>query len=164
MKRAKKGFTVVELVVTIALVGILAATTAITITATVRIQNEASEKTATAREVDEAATRIKEVVSFLSVQNDVCDFHFSGCTGTEVTFRNNADSASYTLGFAEKSLYLSNDYGGENRYFQYSFTLSYPHIEKIDFSFDSSLQLLTTVLHPLTGSPSTHAYSLEVLR
>ncbi|MBQ7250744.1 MAG: type II secretion system protein [Bacilli bacterium] len=164
MKKAKKGFTVVELVVTIALVGILAATTAITITATVRIQSEASEKTATAREMDEAVTRIKEVVSYFSVQNDVCDFQFSGCTGTEVTFTNNADSASYTLGFAEKSLYLSNDYGGENRYFQYSFTLSYSHIEKIDFSYDSSLQLLTTILRPLNGSPSTHVYSLEVLR
>ena len=164
MKKTKKGFTVVELVVTLALVGILTATTAITITATVRIQNEASEKTATAREMDEVATRVKEVVSFFSVKNDACDFQFSACSDSEITFENNAVSASYTLGFAEKSLFLSNNYTGENRYLQYAFSLSYPHLENIEFSYDSTLDLLTTVIHPYTGTPLTHTYALEVLR
>lgn len=164
MRKCKKGFTVVELVITIALVGILSATAAITVSALVNIQSNISKTTSTQKDIEDASNNIKDAVSFVSVKNSICAFEIKACVESEITFTNTVDSADYSLSFAEKTLRFTSDYAGENEYLQYAFSNAYSTLKTIEFSYDASLHLLKATITPESGSTTNHVYPLEVLR
>ncbi len=164
MKPSHRGFTTVELVVTIAVIGVLSAMTAVTIGAMVNVQNKASTTTAINQQLDSASEKIQELVSFVSVKNDVCQFGEPTCNEASIIFANTINSTTYSLNFAQKKLVLSNTYTGSVEYLKYAYTAEYSEINSMSFSYDSSLKMIKAVITPSNGAAVTHVYTLEVLR
>lgn len=160
----RKAFTTVELVITLALIGILAAMSAVTISTMISIQGNAGQTASTAEQVDKASRKIGEVVSFVSIENDACDFAVSASNESNITFINNADLAQYSLSFAGNKLEFATTYAGSDAYLKYSFVEQYSEIKSIIFSYDAALALLKVSFAPSSGAGITHMYSLEVLR
>ena len=164
MRKARKAFTTVELVITLALIGVLSAMSAVTIAAMVNIQGNAGQTASVTEQVDAASRKIAETLSFISVKNAVCDFEVSACEDSQITFENQVNSTEYCLGFAGNALNLTTNYAGSDPYLNYSYSENYTSIKSIVFSFDSALSLMKVVINPTSGSATTHMYSLEVLR
>lgn len=164
MRKARKGFTTVELVITLALIGVLSAMSAVTIAAMVNIQGNAGQTASVTEQVDAASRKIAETVSFISVKNAVCDFEVSACEDEQITFENRANSTEYCPGFAGTALNLTTNYAGSDPYLNYSYSEKYTSIKSIVFSYDLTLSLMKVVINPSSGSATTRMYSLEVLR
>ncbi len=162
--KARRGFTTVELVIAIALIGILSAMTIVSISAMVSIQNSASTSANATEQADQAKRKIADYVSFLSVKNSSCSFSYASSTNGSISFQNTIDSALYSLSFAEKTLSLSTTYTGSEDYLNYHFSESYSAIDSIAFSYDNTIGLLTATITPNGATALTHVYSLEVLK
>ena len=130
----------------------------------VNIQGSAGQTASVTEQVDGAARKIAETVSFVSAKNAACDFAVTSCEETQIVFENQVDSAEYCVSFAGNALILTTDYSGSDPYLNYSYNEKYSSIKSIVFSYDSALSLMKVIINPTSGFATTHMYSLEVLR
>lgn len=163
MKNGKRGFTVVELVVTIAVIAVLGTMTTITISSLTNMQQDMNKMNSRNDQVNSLANKIGEVTNFLSVRIEgSIEFGYHSNTANSITFKNRA-IYEYTLSFSRQKLDFSNNYDGGSDYLRFSFSETYDLVENVTFSFDEDIYLLTATISPTTGTSLTYAYTVEAL-
>ena len=140
MKRIRKGFTLVEAVVTISIMSIVFALSAIVIANLITIQNKSADKTAENAEADKVESFISDYVSFVSIKTDSLSFSYYQSSDHDVSFKSNG--YTYTLAYSDNQLSVLNNYDGLNEYLQYEKTVTLKNTKSITFDYSSSLSLL----------------------
>lgn len=160
MKRTRKAFTLIEAVVTIAIMSIVFGISAVCFTNLIRIQNEASENTRRQSEANRINSVISDYVSFVSVKTPDLAFNFDSETGTSIIITTNLGS-SHTLKYENKFLIVTYSYSGSNDYLKYTNSISVDKTSSIVFDFDETLNLLSTTCR-ISGKDFKFAHVFKV--
>ena len=149
--KKRKGFTLVEMVVTIAILSVALALTVIAFGNLSRIQTSASNQLAATREIEKIDSLTKDYISIVSLRTSSIKFDYEDVEKTDnyVSFKeDNADpSYKYTLRFIGSTISYFSDYTGENSYLKQSQSLSLKTVNKIVFSYDTSIGFLVLDIH-----------------
>ena len=159
--KSKKGFTLVEMVVTLAIIGVSSALTVIVVTNLVNSQNASSNQYAYSKEMDIIDKTANEFVSFVSINNSDASFTYKSQSETSVTFTYD-NTYDYTFCFSDKALRLTNNYDGEEAYFRKTFIKTLEHATNFVFSFDVSSALLK-IQYDLNKTTNTNTYVVRTL-
>ena len=154
MKRIRKGFTLVEAVVTISIMSIVFALSAVVISNLITIQNKSADKTAENAEIEKVESFINDYVSFVSLKTDSISFSYYQSTSDSIAFKTN--DYIYTLSFSDHELGVSNNYDGSVDYLKYSKSVSLKNTNSMVFSYSDTLSLLK--VESKIGS-HTHKYA-----
>lgn len=158
--KSKKGFTLVEMVVTLAIIGVSSALTVIVVTNLVNSQNASSNQYAYSKEMDIIDKTANEFVSFISINDSDASFTYKSQSETSVTFT--YDTYDYTFSFSDKALRLTNNYDGEEAYFRKTFIKTLEYATNFVFSFDESSALLK-IQYDLNKTTNTNTYVVRTL-
>ena len=151
MKRKKPGFTLVELVTTLSILGIAVGMASAVIANLVRTQNASNDEYAFAKQIDDTRSLLNEFCSYVSVNADTGEypnalsFTYSGTNveKTQITFICN-DTYNYSLLYEDNSLKVQNDYDGSVDYLKYSKNISIPDVKNFQINFENSLSMVKT--------------------
>ena len=160
MKRTRKAFTLLEAVVTIAIMSIVFGISAVCLTNLVRIQNESSENTRRHAEANRINTLISEYVSFVSIKTGDLAFNFDSETPTSITFTTNLGS-SHILKYENDYLIVTYDYSGDVNYLKYTNVLSVQKTSSLTFDYDETIDLLNMTC-TILGRDFHFAYVFKV--
>ena len=158
--RLKKGFTLVEMVVTLAIIGVASALTVIVVTNLVNSQNASSNQYVYSKEMDLIDKTANEFVSFVSVNDSDASFTYKSQTETSVTFT--YKTYDYTFSFSGDALRLTNTYDGDVDYFKKTFVKEIKYATNFSFSFDTSSALLK-IQYNLNKATNTNTYVVRTL-
>ena len=153
MKGNRKGFTLVEAVVTLAILGLTFGLTTLAISQLARIQDGATGQVSIESSYQAADEMMTEFVSFVSLKtsgDDGINFAYTSQTESSLTFTAAYHSSSYlfTLSHdsASKSLKVISDPNVPAGYLAKSKWTKASHIEGVNFSFDSDLSLFNATI------------------
>ena len=137
--RNRKGFTLVEAVVTIGVLGLCSAMIIGTIVSLVNIQKTSVNQNVRTSELTKIDSLCNDYVSFISQEN----FTFSSSSESEVVFTfDTTYNASLIYNSNESSLTFSTNYPEETNYFYRNEKVSLDSSNKIVFNYDSTNKLL----------------------
>lgn len=163
--RCKKGFTVIELAVTLAILGISFSLTAVVVVTLNSTQQNTNTIVAINSDIQAANDLILDYVSFISLRTtNEAQFTYNSSDSSKVIFTN--DSAKYILSFNNSIISAkTKDYSGNIDYFKYNKTVSVPNISSIEFSYtiggSNSPDLLVATMKTSKSSES-HVYFVRV--
>lgn len=160
MPKRRKGFTLLETIVTIGIIGLVATMTGVGISSLASLQNGASEHVAIQQDLESADNFIKKYVSTVDVNTSARQFLYQPTDSNPVrfaVFENGNDTGNYyCLSFANNSLTTAGT-GFENK------TLSVPNIRSITFTYDSSIALLVASISIKSEVSYRYAYPLRAM-
>ena len=160
MKRIKKGFTLVEAVVTIGIMSVVFGLSAVCFSNLFRIQNASSENTRRQAEANRINSFILDFVSFLSVETDDLNFNFESVSGTSINFSSNKGS-THTLSYLNKHLACSYNYSGDIDYLKYDPSISVELTSQVAIDYNDTLNILKFNCS-ISGRDYSFAYVLKV--
>ena len=140
LRRKKKGFTLVELVTAIAILGVATAMTTAVIVNFNQIQNASSDQYRYDEELRNINKCFEDYVNFISLNNSEVSFNYVSNTDTSLTF--SYDTYSYVVSYADKKLKVTNDYDGEVNYFKFNRSIDLNYTSAFKLSYYSDLALL----------------------
>ena len=160
--KRKKGFTLIEAVITIGVLSIVVAMTAVVISNMVRIQSASSTQYEANEEISKANKLAEEYVSFVSVNNSALSFDYSSHTNTSVTFSCGVDT--FSLKFLNQTLSYSCDttYSGDNEYLKQSNSIELKNVDAITFDYANDIKMLSMDITVL-GRHSSSVFYLRTL-
>lgn len=133
--KSKKGFTVIELAVTLAILGISFSLTAVVVVTLTSTQNKTNDLVLINQDIQSANDLIEEYVSFVSLKTTAeAQFSFNSCDENGVTFTN-GDSL-YNLKYLNGKILAKTEYYTEiAEILKFNKSLDIPRITGIDFSY-----------------------------
>lgn len=140
--KQRKGFTLLETIVTLSIIGASFALTAGVVAALLNVQKKSNSQLLVNKDLKRADTFIKNYVSFVSLHNESVSFSVKNVNDTNVKCGIDGTTYTYTLSFVEHSLSISNTYTGSESYFKKVDSITIDSIDKIKFSYDSTISLL----------------------
>lgn len=144
MRRIRKGFTIIELVITIAILGVSTALTAVVISSATKVQQSTATQYEYNNTVNGIDSLLRDYVSFISVNDEKSSFTFFSCTDDKISFKHGG--YEYYLSYEFNSFVFSTDYNGEDDYFKKNITLDVSYVDDVVFSYYSDTALLTLSL------------------
>ena len=160
MRRAKRGFTLIEAVVTIAIMSVVFGLSALCFSNLFRIQDESSKNTQRQIEANRINNLVSDFVSFLSVKTDELSFSFSSKTETSIIFVS-SKSSTHTLSYSSSQLSVTYANAGEVEYLKYENSVSLSNDSTVIFDFESTLKILKMDCS-ISGKEFSYAYVLKV--
>lgn len=150
MKKKSKGFTLIEMVTTLALLAVGVSMAIVVISNLVRTQNASTAQYNYSKQIDEARALINDYCSFVSLNTKNYDTNH-GLSFTYVGIGENKHSITFTDGDANFSLVFEDSYlkvinnsTSELDYLKFSKNVSVPDISEFAFNFDENLAMLET--------------------
>ena len=173
MRRVKRAFTTVELVITLALMGIFFALTAVTTSNITSIQKEMTSIALKNKELDSIDSLVKNYVSFLNLKTTKFSHEFNLSSSSEnklvfTTTFDNGDSTfstyDFSLVFSNNELSVTSTYptDGEVDYLKYHDSLTTKYTESITFVFNSDLSLIKSTITQSSSRVFTYVYNVRV--
>ena len=145
--KLRKGFTIIEMVITIAILGVAFGLSAVAFSNLTRIQNSAANQLVVSREIDKIDEVTNEYISLVSLNTPSVKFDYANVESGEryVTFSEDdpTPSFSYTLKFENSSIAYFSFYSGDNDFLKKHRGESFKHINDVTMSYSQSLALLT---------------------
>lgn len=144
MRKARRGFTLVETVVTIGILAIVFSLLGITVSQLTGIQNNAADLASYEQGYKNADSLVNEFVSFVSVENNDLSFAYSSSSSSSLTFDATDHNGTYafTISFSDATL---NVYTPENAPSGYLSKSDWPVVKGISgviFAFDPDISFL----------------------
>ena len=155
--RNKKGFTLIETVVTLSIIGVSFALVAGVVASLFNVQDTSTSQLLINKELKTADNMIKDYVSFVSLKTDDVSFSVTSASGNKVVCK--YSTYSYNLQFSEGTLSITNNYDGGETYFQKTGSQQFKTIEDIKFEYTSSISLL---IAEIKAESNTMRYSYVV--
>ena len=140
MIKIKRGFTIIELVMTIGIIGITTAMTGVVIANMSNAQKVSTDQYVNIKQISTINEVANEYISYISLNTSVISFSFGSTTDHSLTFLHNA--YSYTLSFSDNIISISNDYDGEESFFKKSRQEEVDNVESCTFNYNQTLCLL----------------------
>ena len=156
MPNTRKGFTLLETIVTIGIIGLVATMTGVGISSLASLQNGASEHVAIEQDLESADNFIKKYVSTVDVNTSARKFLYQPTGPNSVRFDDSGTDNYYLLSFGNNSL-TTGGTGFENK------TLSVPNIRSITFNYESSIALLVVSISAKSEVSYRYAYPLRAM-
>ena len=156
--KTKKAFTIMEAVLTIGILSVAFALSAMAFSNLTRIQETATDQVVANRELNKIDDFVSEYVSFVSVKTNDISFNGNDVNDSNtVSFVLNS-TTNYSLSFGNKKLSVINDYSGSETYFNYSNNLELEYVKDIKFSYDSNIGLLISSISYLSNKSIRYSY------
>ena len=137
----KKGFTIIELVITLGILSIVTALTTVFIVTFVNIQNSSSSQYQYNKQLRLVDDVIDDYVSFISINTDDVSFSYYPSPSNQIVFK--MDTTSYTLAYSDNTISITNTYTGELDYFKKTREEVVSEIDSVSFAYSENLALLT---------------------
>lgn len=154
MKRKKAGFTLVELVTTLSILGIAVGMASAVIANLVRTQNASNEEYSYAKQIDDTRSLLNEFCSYVSMYSEddsfahPISFTFASIneSKTSISFSYTVDESTYlySLSYEDQSLKVLNNYVGDVDYLKYNKNISIPDIKNYQINYDDTLKMVKT--------------------
>ena len=171
MPNTRKGFTLLETIVTIGIIGLVATMTGVGISSLASLQNGASEHVAIQQDLESADNFIKKYVSTVDVNTSARQFLYQSTdlnsvrfnvSGTDVSGTDNYyllsfENNSLTTSFFKNNSLTTDGTGFENK------TLSVPNIRSVTFTYESSIALLVASISAKSEVSYRYAYPLRAM-
>ena len=171
MRKTKKGFTLIEVVVTLAILGVSFALTGIVVSQLTGVQNATSVLVSHETVFDNADRLISEYVSYVSVVTPSLSFQIAGSSSSVVSFEGRSypdpddrdvyASAAFSLTFdstAKNLTVTSSSSETLEGYLAKSDWSVVKGMETVEFTYDASISLLTAVITINENLSRTFAY------
>ena len=162
--KKRTGFTIVEMVITLAILSVAFALSSVAFSNLGRIQSSATDQVVANRELDKLDDLVDEYISLVSLNTSSIKFDYDHVEHGEnfITFKEKETDPeySYTLRFAGSALGYTYDYSGENDYLKKHRGENFKYINDVKFNYDSSLAFL--VLNVTYNKTKTINYSYIV--
>lgn len=142
MLRARKGFTLVELIVTIGIIALGSAMAISIIASLVSIQEVTAKQNKMNDDIYSVNSICSDYVSFVSITNDDFDFTFESSSANNVTFVYSTYHFNLTYISSSNTLSIGSDYDGNLDYLLFSESVSLSSVKNISFSFNDEIGLL----------------------
>lgn len=157
MPKKRKGFTLLETIITIGIIGLVATMTGVGISSLASLQNGASEHVAIQQDLESADNFIKKYVSTVDVNTSARQFEYHQLTDlSSVRFNVSGTDNYYLLSFENNSL-TTGGTGFDNK------TLSVPNIRSVTFTYESSIALLVASISAKSEVSYRYAYPLRAM-
>ena len=156
--KTRKAFTLIEAVITIGILSVSLALSAVAFSNLGRIQETATDQVVANRELNKADEFVSRYVSFVSIKTDDISFSSTDTSSSNTIVFTLNGTTNYNLSFIDKRLSVSNDYSGESDYFKYSESEEMKYISEIVFDYDSSLGLLISSVKYLNNKNIRYSY------
>ena len=161
MKKRHLGYTLIEIVMTLSIIGIAAALVGLGVAQMADFQNRSSVSVLKRQELQDLDSFVQGYVSFVDVKT--ASRNFAETTGEDfsnqdgIAFKYDDDHV-YTLSFVQENKTIQivgplNDEMNKSK--------SFSSIQDVTFSWDVSLQLLTLKVTTETEAPARFAYSVR---
>ena len=160
MPKTRKGFTLLETIVTIGIIGLVATMTGVGISSLASLQNGASEHVAIQQDLESADNFIKKYVSTVDVNTSARKYQHHETALNSVrfdVFEDGNDTGNYYLLSFENNSLTAAGTGFENK------TLSVPNIRSITFNYESSIALLVVSISAKSEVSYRYAYPLRAM-
>ncbi|GEM_PF-5323517 len=138
--KKRKGFTLVETIVTLSILGISFGLAATVVAALLGVQNKASDQYVASKQLKVANDMISDYVSFVSVKTESTSFSFSSASATSVKYTNN--SYLYELKYDNKTLSITTNYDGSVEYLKKNASEQLDSLDYVKFEYTAPLNLL----------------------
>ena len=173
MKRAKKGFTLVEAIVTIAVLGVTGTLTVLAVNQLTSIQNGAANQVGDETTLNRADELTNEFISYVSIASPASSGGLSfsidpsiGQDAKEITFFASYDNKSfpYILEFdsSAKTLTVSLPDNPPSGYLSKQNWTKVSNLTNVKFNYESSIHLLTADFYISETAFRRYAYVLRI--
>lgn len=143
-RKTRKGFTIVELVMTIAILGVSTALTVLVIANVTNIQRSSTNQFVYSKQLKAIDDIANDYVSFVSLNNSAVDFNYVTDTTSSITFK--CDDYLYILSYSNHIFGITNNYDGADEYFAKTENANVDVVDDVVFSYYPELgQLVLTV-------------------
>lgn len=163
MRKTQKAFTLIEVVMSLGLIGIFFALTAVVVVGAANVQDFQARELAVDTELTKAQDFLDDVVSYVSVNTTSRKFVVSFSSESEISFECNSDT-TYTLRKSVNSIIFTNNYEGDDSYNNHSGSISFEELNVKNFAFDNTTYLFKVNFDVPDYGVISFAYSLEVLK
>lgn len=140
--KRKKGFTLLEAVITIGILVTVIALTTVVITNMVNIQKASSTQYEANEEISKAYKVVEEYVSFVSVNDNDVSFTYESSSPNSVTFSSSDYNFSLTYSSNTLSYGCDTTYSGSNDYLKTSNSVDLNHVESFTFTYFNDVKTL----------------------
>lgn len=154
MKGKRKGFTLVEAVVTLAVLGVTFSLTTVAVTQLVQVQNGAADQTAIESRYQAADSLMNEYVSFVGLNTpgeQGISFAYKSSSANSIVFTATYVSSTYDFVLSHNSasrvLSVTCAQTPPEGYLSKSNWTKTDRIEGVTFAYDKSLSLITAEVH-----------------
>ena len=145
--KSRKGFTIIELVVTIGILSVAFGLSTVAFSNLSRIQKSATDQYVANQELDKVDNLVKEYISIVSLDTSSIKFDYEHVENADnyVKFKEKEvdPNYSYSLRYVSSTLSYFSDYSGDNDYLKQHKAEQYKYINDIKFTYSVSLALLT---------------------
>lgn len=169
MKGKRKGFTLVEAVVTIAVLGVTFSLTTVAVTQLVQVQNGAADQTALESRYQAADSLMNEYVSFVGLKTpgeQGISFAYKSSSANSLVFTATYASSTYDFVLSHDSanqvLSVTCDQTPPEGYLSKSNWTKTNRIEGVAFSYVESLSLITAEIRLDASHQRKFAYVVRV--
>lgn len=150
--KTRKGFTLVEAIVTIAILSIAFGLSAVAFSNLGRIQDTAAEQMAANSELDKADSLISEYISMVSVNTNSRSFSHQSHNENNLVFSSNGSNVF--LSFSNRTL----GYVGDGSFSEIGHSETFKHINNISFAYDDDLGLLVSTVKYSSSKTIKYSY------
>ena len=158
--KKKKGFTLIETVATLSIIGVSFALSAGVIAALLNVQKKSNDQLLVNKQLRQADSFISDYVSFISVHTNDLSFSSPVVSTNKVKSGISGTNYTYTLDFSDNVLSIINTYSGSDKYFNKTGSVNLTQIRSIVFGYDNSISLLTAEMW-LSSSKLVYTYILR---
>ena len=161
--KLRKGFTLVEVAITLGILAIALALSGIAFSNLANIQTTATDQLVANRELTKVDDLVARYVSFVSVNTPGHSFSYDGSSSeTKISFSLNAEYR-YDLEYTDNSLSISTTYSGADDKLKISDSLKLEYVKSIKFTFDGSIDLLISEINYLSNKTIRYSYVVRAL-
>ena len=166
MKKRHLGYTLIEIVMTLSIIGIAAALVGLGVAQMADFQNRSSVSVMKRQELQDLDSFVRDYISFVDVKTYSSEtpngrsFSFKDVSERSISFKYvaNEEDHVYTLSFNQtyKTIQIEGSLSDEMNK-----SKSFSSISDVVFSWNDTLQLLTLNVSTETEAPARFAYSVR---
>lgn len=161
--KKRKGFTAVELVVTLGILGIAFALSAGLIVAMTTVQKSNATETNKSKEFTRFNDAVSSYVSFLSINTDDISFTYDSEKSADNKIVFDYLTYRFDLYFYNSTLSMTNNYNGDNDYFKKTFSYSFQYIHEVTFEYTPSIGQLVSRVN-IGGNVINYSHIVRTVR
>ena len=138
--RKKSGFTLVEAVITLAILTISTGLVVLVLNSLIRVQNASKDEDIANSELQILDNTVNKYVSLVSQKSEIRDFEYKSSNPRTLVFT--LDEYDYTLSYSNPNIVISTNYDGGDSSLSVSESKELTSISHVTFSYDQDLSLL----------------------
>ena len=138
--RKKSGFTLIEAVITLAILTISTGLVVLVLNSLIRVQNASKDEDIANSELQTLDNTVNKYVSLVSQKSEIRDFEYKSSSSRTLVFT--LDEYDYTLSYSNPNIVISTNYDGSDSSLSVSESKELISISNVTFSYDENLSLL----------------------